>query len=141
MAKRGVNEIIIIGNLGKDPQSETFPSGTTKTMLTIATTESWTDKGSQRQEETEWHRIILWGKRAEAARDHLRKGRQVYIKGKNKTRNWVDEASQQKRYITEIIATDMQMLGGKGYDTPDAAPSAEGQQYSSQDDFDNDVPV
>lgn len=121
MAK-GTNLCIVIGNLGKDPETRTTPSGAIVTTLTVATTDSRKDKTTGEWiEETEWHRVVLWGRLAEIAAEYLRKGRQVYVRGKKKTRSWVGDDGK-KNYIVEIIADDMQLLGGKGQDTPADAP-------------------
>jgi len=143
MGTRGINEVTIIGNLCKAPESRTFESGTTKTKLLVATTDTWMNKETnQREEETEFHNVVLWRKQAEIARDHLQKGRQIYIKGRLKTRKWQDKETGKNRYMTEIAASDMQMLGGRGYDTPDQAPPDNQQpQHQSHDGFDDDVPV
>ena len=111
---RGVNKVIIIGNLGADPESRAMPSGASVANLRIATTESWRDKQSgEQQERTEWHRVALFGRLAEVASEYLRKGSQVYIEGSLRTRKWQDKQGNE-RYTTEIVANDMQMLGGRG---------------------------
>lgn len=107
----GVNKVILVGNLGADPDMRYTPSGTGVCELRLATNESWTDKSGQRQERTEWHRIVVWGKRAEIVSKYLSKGRQVYVEGKLRTRTW-DDKEGNKRYTTEIIANDVQFLGG-----------------------------
>ena len=109
----GVNKVILVGNLGADPDMRYTPSGTGVCELRLATNESWTDKSGQRQERTEWHRIVVWGKRAEIVSKYLSKGRQVYVEGKLRTRSWEDKEGN-KRYTTEIIANDVQFLGGGG---------------------------
>ena len=111
---RGVNKVIIIGNLGADPETRAMPSGSSVANLRIATTESWRDKQSgEQQERTEWHRVALFGRLAEVAAEYLRKGSQVYIEGSLRTRKWQDKQGNE-RYSTEIVANDMQMLGGRG---------------------------
>ncbi|MHB1872816.1 MAG: single-stranded DNA-binding protein [Steroidobacteraceae bacterium] len=111
---RGVNKVIIIGNLGADPETRAMPSGSSVANLRIATTESWRDKQSgEQQERTEWHRVALFGRLAEVAGEYLRKGSQVYIEGSLRTRKWQDKQGNE-RYTTEIVANDMQMLGGRG---------------------------
>lgn len=114
---KGVNKCIVLGNLGKDPEPLRTAGRSVTTTLTVATTDTWTDKNGDRKEDTEWHRVVLWNKLAELACQYLRKGRQVYIEGKKKTRSWEDENG--KHYITEIIADNMQMLGGPGMPAPD----------------------
>ena len=111
---RGVNKVIIIGNLGADPETRAMPSGSSVANLRIATTESWRDKQSgEQQERTEWHRVALFGRLAEVTGEYLRKGSQVYIEGSLRTRKWQDKQGNE-RYTTEIVANDMQMLGGRG---------------------------
>jgi single-strand DNA-binding protein len=111
---RGVNKVIIVGNLGKDPETRYMPSGSAVTNLRIATTEAWKDKQSgDQQERTEWHSVAMFGRLAEIAAEYLRKGSQVYIEGKLRTRKWQDKEGKD-RYTTEIVADEMQMLGSKG---------------------------
>jgi len=111
---RGVNKVIIVGNLGKDPETRYMPSGSAVTNLRIATTEAWKDKQSgENQERTEWHAVAMFGRLAEIAAEYLRKGSQVYIEGKLRTRKWQDKEGKD-RYTTEIVADEMQMLGSKG---------------------------
>jgi single-strand DNA-binding protein len=111
---RGVNKVILVGNLGKDPETRYMPSGSAVTNLTLATSESWKDKQSgDQQERTEWHKIAMFGRLAEIAAEYLRKGSQVYIEGKLRTRKWQDKEGKD-RYTTEIVADEMQMLGSKG---------------------------
>jgi len=109
----GVNKVILVGYLGADPDMRYTPSGQGVCELRLATSESWNDKNGQRQERTEWHRIVVWGKRAEICSKYLAKGRQVYVEGRIQTRNY-DDKEGNKRYITEIIANDVQFLGGGG---------------------------
>ena len=111
----GVNKVILVGYLGADPDMRYTPSGQGVCELRLATSESWNDKNGQRQERTEWHRIVVWGKRAEICSKYLSKGRQVYVEGRIQTRNY-DDKDGNKRYITEIIANDVQFLGGGGRD-------------------------
>jgi single-strand DNA-binding protein len=111
---RGVNKVIIVGNLGKDPETRYMPSGSAVTNLSVATTEAWKDKQSgDLQERTEWHKVAMFGRLAEIAAEYLRKGSQVYIEGKLRTRKWQDKEGKD-RYTTEIVADEMQMLGSKG---------------------------
>lgn len=111
---RGVNKVILIGNLGQDPEVRFTPSGTAVANLNLATTDTWMDKQSgQRQERTEWHRIVLFNKTAEIAQQYLKKGSKVYIEGRLQTRKWQDQNGQDK-YTTEIVANDMQMLDSRG---------------------------
>ena len=111
---RGVNKVIIIGNLGAEPEVRFMPSGGAVTTLSVATSEVWKDKQSgQSQERTEWHRIVMFNRLAEIAGEYLHKGSKVYVEGSLRTRKWQDKAGQD-RYTTEIVANGMQMLDGKG---------------------------
>lgn len=110
---RGINKVILIGHLGADPETRAMPSGSAVANLRIATTESWRDKASgETKESTEWHNVALFGRTAEVAAQYLRKGSQVYIEGRLRTRKWQDKTGND-RYTTEIVANDMQMLGGR----------------------------
>ena len=106
----GVNKAIIVGRLGSDPEMKTVTSGQTVCRLSVATSENWTDRDGQKQEKTEWHRIVVWGRMAEVCGQHLSKGRQVYLEGRLQTRSWEDQQGQ-KKYTTEIVATTVQFLG------------------------------
>ncbi|TQV61655.1 MAG: single-stranded DNA-binding protein, partial [Halothiobacillaceae bacterium] len=127
---RGVNKVILVGTLGRDPETRYMPSGGAVTNLRIATSESWKDKATgEKRETTEWHSVSMFDKLAEIAAQYLRKGSQVYIEGSLRTRKWQDKDGQD-RYTTEIRATDMQMLGGRpggasdsGYDAPQSSES------------------
>src|SRR5689334_22635526 len=111
---RGINKVILIGNLGADPETRAMPSGTQVANLRVATSESWRDKQSgEQQERTEWHRVALFGRLAEIASEYLRKGSQVYIEGSLRTRKWQDKQGNE-RFSTEIVGNEMQMLGGRG---------------------------
>lgn len=121
---RGVNKVILVGNLGADPETRYTASGAAITTISVATSESWRDKQTgENQERTEWHRVKFFGRLAEIAGEYLRKGRQVYIEGSLRTDKWQDQSGQD-RYTTEIIANEMQMLGGRGDEAP--ARSAQG---------------
>jgi len=117
MASKGINKVILVGNLGKDPEVRYTPNGKAVANLTLATSESWKDQSGQIQEKTEWHRVSMFGKLAEIAGEYLRKGSQVYIEGKLQTNKWKDQQGQD-RYTTEVVLDPfngvMQMLGGKG---------------------------
>jgi single-strand DNA-binding protein len=151
-----VNKVILVGNLGRDPETRYMPDGGAVTNVSIATTESWKDKGSgEKQEKTEWHRVAFFGKLAEIAGEYLKKGSQIYVEGRLQTREW--EKDGVKRYTTEIIANSMQMLGsrqgmgggdrgesGGGAERPAGgggaakpAPSKAGGKF---DDFEDDIP-
>ena len=138
---RGVNKAIVVGNLGNDPETRYLPSGDAVTNISVATSESWKDKQTgEKKERTEWHKIAAFGRLAEIMAEYLRKGSQVYIEGKLRTRKWQDKDGHD-RYTTEIIADQMQMLGGKPQGTQ--APRQEPPPQSSappQDDFDSDIP-
>jgi single-strand DNA-binding protein len=108
-----VNKVIVMGNLGRDPETRYSPDGAAVTNITIATSRTWKDKTSgERKEETEWHRIVFYGRLAEIAGEYLKKGRPVFVEGRLKTRKWQDKEGQD-RYTTEIIAEEMQLLGGR----------------------------
>ncbi|MFC0139710.1 single-stranded DNA-binding protein [Erwinia mallotivora] len=117
MSSRGINKVILVGNLGQDPEIRYIPSGSAVATLSLATSESWRDKQSGEQKEaTEWHRVILFGKLAEVAGEYLRKGSQVYIEGQLQTRKWHDQQNGVDRYSTEVVVKAngvMQMLGGR----------------------------
>jgi single-strand DNA-binding protein len=111
---RGINKVILIGHLGQDPETRAMPSGSTLANLRVATSESWRDKQTGEQKEaTEWHTVVLFGRTAEVAAEYLKKGSQVYIEGRLRTRKWQDKQGND-RYSTEIVANEMQMLGGRG---------------------------
>ena len=111
---RGVNKVILIGNLGADPEVRYTPDGVPVANFNLATSESWNDRTSgEKQERTEWHRLVLWRKLAEIAGQYLKKGSKIYIEGKLQTRTW-DDQSGQKRYTTEVVVNDMQMLDSRG---------------------------
>jgi len=114
----GVNKVILVGNLGANPEVRYTQGGQTVANLRIATTERWTDKSGQKQEATEWHRVVVWGRQAEIVSQYLTKGRQVYIEGRIRTRQWQDQSGQ-KRYSTEVVAQNVQMLGSRGERGPD----------------------
>ncbi|AHK20716.1 single-stranded DNA-binding protein [Yersinia similis] len=120
MASRGVNKVILVGNLGQDPEVKYMPNGGAVVSITIATSESWRDKATgEKKEKAEWHRVVLFGKLAEVAGEYLRKGSQVYIEGALQTRKWQDQSGQD-RYTTEVVVNvggTMQMLGGKQADS------------------------
>ena len=158
---RGINKVILVGNLGQDPETRYMPSGGAVTNITVATNESWKDKQTGEQKDrTEWHKVAMFNRLAEVAAEYLRKGSQVYIEGKIRTRKWQDKEGKD-RYTTEVIADEMQMLGGRGgsggggnYGSGGAggggtgggsgggskAPSGGGQTPPPADDFDDDIP-
>lgn len=124
----GINKVFLIGRLGQDPEVRYTPTGGAVANFSIATSESWTDKGGQKQERTEWHRIVVWGKLGELCGQYLSKGRQAFIEGRIQTRDWLDKEGQ-KKYTTEIIATNVQFLGSPG------EKSSHNQNASSSNDF------
>jgi single-strand DNA-binding protein len=158
---RGINKVILIGNLGQDPDTKAMPSGMTVCNLRIATSESWKDKQTgEMKEQTEWHSVAMFGRLAEIAGEYLRKGSQVYIEGRLRTRKWQDKEGKD-RYTTEIVANEMQMLGsgggrggmgGEGRGEPRAAAAGGGRggeggggyegprSGGSSDQFDDDIP-
>ena len=113
MAAGGVNKVILIGNLGADPELRYTPGGQAVCDIRLATNESWTDKNGQKQERTEWHRVVMWGKPAEICKQYLAKGQKLYVEGRLQTRSW-DDKEGNKRYSTEVVATDFMFLGGGG---------------------------
>ena len=155
---RGINKVILIGNLGQDPEVKFMPNGNAVTNVTIATSESWKDKNTGEQvDKTEWHRVVFFRRLAEIAGEYLKKGSKVYIEGKLQTRKWQDQSGND-RYTTEIVANEMQMLdsrgGGGGGDFKPSSNQASNKQPSGQssnqapatapaggfDDFDDDIP-
>lgn len=117
----GLNKVILIGNLGRDPELRKTPSGTSVVSFSIATTERWTDKNGSRQDRTEWHNIVAWSRLAELAHQYLRKGRSVYIEGRITTRSW-DDKDGNKKYKTEIVANQILFLGGTDSGSDSAIP-------------------
>ena len=161
MASRGVNKVILVGNLGNDPETRFMPSGGSVTNVSLATSETWKDKQTgQPQERTEWHRIVFFNRLAEIAGEYLRKGSKIYVEGSLRTRKWQDQSGQD-RYTTEIVGNEMQMLdsrgssdgnynqsypeasasGGFGGGQPASAPAAQPQAQSAPiGDIDDDIP-
>ena len=156
---RGVNKVIIVGNLGAEPELRYMPSGGAVTTLSVATSEAWKDKQTgQSQERTEWHRIVFFNRLAEIAGEYLHKGSKIYVEGSLRTRKWQDKTSGQDRYTTEIVASTMQMLDGKGgtsnaTDDYDQSTSSRGSSDNNRnnmpthepapmqlDDFEDDIP-
>lgn len=141
----GVNKVILIGNLGANPELRYTQGQQAVANLRLATTEKWTDKSGQKQEATEWHRVVVWGKQAEICGQYLTKGRQVYIEGSIRTRQWQDQQGQ-KRYTTEIVARNVQMLGGRAGERPagDTEATVPPDEATIRDDFgggpDDDIP-
>lgn len=141
---RGVNKVILIGNLGKDPEIRYMPSGSAVANITLATTESWKDKKTgDQQERTEWHNVAFFNRLAEIVGEYLKKGSQIYVEGKLRTRKWQDKNGND-RYTTEIIASEMQMLGGRGGGSTnfsnDASPDTKPEMATTNTEFDDDIP-
>jgi single-strand DNA-binding protein len=131
MASRGVNKVIIVGNLGNDPEIRYMPDGNAVANLSIATSESWKDQQGVQQERTEWHKVTMYRRLAEVAGEYLEKGSQIYIEGKLQTRKWQDQQGSD-RYTTEIIADNMQMMGGGGQGNGQNAQGSNYQQRPAQ---------
>ena len=144
---RGINKVILVGNLGADPETRYMPSGSAVTNIRVATTESWKDKDTgDQQERTEWHSVAFFGRLAEIVAEYLRKGSQVYIEGKLRTRKWQDREGND-RWSTEVVANEMQMLGGRpGSNAPAQAPAPAAAQVGADapqpppGDLDDDIP-
>jgi single-strand DNA-binding protein len=135
---RGINKVILVGTLGKDPETKYMPSGSAVTSFSVATSESWKDKTSgEKQEHTEWHNIVIFGKLAEIASEYLKKGSQVYLEGKIKTEKYQKEGVD--KFITKVVCHDMQMIGSKP-DGKQAAKEPTKQSEPEQGGFDDDIP-
>ena len=141
---RGINKVIIVGNLGADPDSRAMPSGNAVTNISVATSESWNDKDTgEKQEKTEWHRVVFFNRLAEIAAQYLKKGSQVYVEGKLQTRKWEDKEGNE-RWTTEVVANQMQMLGDRmsndmSNDNASSSQSSSDNDFST-DEFDDDIP-
>ena len=139
---RGINKVIILGNLGSEPDARYMPNGNAVTNISVATTDSWKDKESQeRIEKTEWHRVVFFGRLAEIASEYLKKGSQVYVEGRLQTRKWEDKEGND-RWTTEIVANEMQMLGERVSQSSSDNLSTTKRSSSefTSDDFDDDIP-
>lgn len=144
-----VNKVILVGNLGRDPEVRRMPSGDAMVNLSIATTDTWKDKGGERQEKTEWHRVVMFGRVAEVAGEYLKKGSQAYFEGRLQTRKWTDKEGQDK-YTTEVVADRMQMLGsrsgsggggaGAGESQPSVKSSGSSEFSGGLEDLEDDIP-
>lgn len=134
-----VNKVILVGSLGRDPETRYMPDGGAVTNFSMATTESWKDKSGEKQEKTEWHRISTFQKLAEICGEYLKKGSSVYIEGRLQTRKWTDKDGVDK-YTTEIIADRMQMLGAKSESKPAEKPATKQAKVAPDDDFQDDIP-
>ncbi len=151
-----VNKVILVGRLGKDPETRYMTNGEAVTNVTLATSENWKDKSGEKQERTEWHNLVFYRRLAEVAGEYLRKGSQIYVEGKIQTRKWQDKETGKDRYTTEIIVNEMQMLGSKAgggsfevmdnqssapaRSAPAARPAAAPAGKSNVDNFDDDIP-
>jgi single-strand DNA-binding protein len=145
-----VNKVILIGNLGRDPEVRYMPSGDAMVNINLATTDNWRDKNGEKQEKTEWHRVVMFGKVAEIAGEYLKKGSQAYFEGRLQTRKWTDKEGQE-RYTTEIVADRMQMLGSRSGGSARSMPEADDRAGASPaaassqdaggiDDLEDDIP-
>jgi single-strand DNA-binding protein len=139
MAGKSVNKVILLGNLGKDPEVKYTPQGTPVAKITVATNERYKDKDGQWQDRTEWHNLVLWQRLAEIAGEYLKKGSKVYVEGKLQTRSWDDKQTNQKRYMTEVVVHDLVLLGGRGEGAGDSAGYSRGVAVGSNN-FDQRVP-
>ena len=140
----GVNKVIVVGRLGSDPDTRYMPSGSAVTNVSVATSESWKDKETgEKQEKTEWHRVVFFNRLAEIASEYLKKGSQIYVEGRLQTRKWEDKEGNEK-WTTEIVANQMQMLGERmsaGSSNNDRAPAQNTNKNDfANDDFDDDIP-
>ncbi len=152
-----VNKVILVGRLGKDPETRYMTNGEAVTNVTLATSENWKDKSGEKQEKTEWHNLVFYRRLAEVAGEYLKKGSQIYVEGKIQTRKWQDKETGKDRYTTEIIVNEMQMLGGKSggagsfevvenqsqapaRSAPAARPAAAPAAKGNFDNFDDDIP-
>lgn len=140
---RGINKVIIVGNLGADPDTRAMPSGNSVTNVSVATSESWNDKNSgERQEKTEWHKVVFFGRLAEIADQYLKKGSQVYVEGKLQTRKWEDKEGND-RWTTEIVANQLEMLGERmssGSNQPNNMDQSKSNSSFNDEGFDDDIP-
>ena len=141
---RGIIKVIIVGNLGADPDSRAMPSGNAVTNISVATSDSWNDRDTgEKQEKTEWHRVVFFNRLAEIAAQYLKKGSQVYVEGKLQTRKWEDKEGNE-RWTTEVVANQMQMLGDRmsndmSNDNASSSQSSSDNDFST-DEFDDDIP-
>lgn len=132
MMARGINKVILVGNIGNDPETRFLPNGNPVASFSVATSEAWKDKQTgEKQERTEWHRVVAFNRLGEIAGEYLRKGSKVYVEGSLRTRKWQDQQGAD-RYMTEIIAAELQMLDGKGTSVTPAAPTKSSQAYSQE---------
>lgn len=139
-----LNKVFLIGNLGRDPELRSLPSGQAVAQFSIATSRRWKDRDGNQQDETEWHNLVLFGRQAEIANQYLRKGRQIHVEGRLRTRSWEDQQSGQKRYMTEIVVESFQMLGqrddGGERQERGSGGGYQGEAVAPGQDFDDDIP-
>jgi single-strand DNA-binding protein len=140
MAGKSLNRVQLIGNLGKDPEVKFTPQGTPVAKITIATNERFKDKDGNWQDRTEWHNVVLWQRLAEIAGEYLKKGGKVYIEGRMQTRSWDDKQTGQKKYMTEVVASDLILLGGRGEGGESSGGSRGAAAGASNNNFDQRVP-
>jgi single-strand DNA-binding protein len=134
---KSVNKVILVGNLGKDPELKYTPSGSAVAKFSVATSYRYKDKNDQWQDQTEWHNVVAWARLAEIAGEYLKKGSKVYVEGRLQTRSWDDKNTNQKRYMTEVVVSDLVLLGGRGESAGDDGGRARG---ASASNFDQRVP-
>jgi single-strand DNA-binding protein len=135
-----VNKVILIGNLGRDPEVRSTPSGQSVANFTLATSRRWNDRDGNKQEQTEWHRIVCWGRQAEVAGQYLTKGKQIYVEGRLQTRSWEDKQSGEKRYTTEVICENFQMLGRRDETSSGSYSSGASESSAAAEGPDDDIP-
>ena len=141
MAGKSVNKVILVGNLGKDPEVKYTPQGTPVAKITLATNERYKDKDGNWQDRTEWHNVVLWQRLAEIAGEYLKKGGKVYIEGRLQTRSWDDKQTGQKKYMTEVVANDLVLLGGRSEGSGDfSGGSSRGASAGGNNNFDQRTP-
>jgi len=140
MAGKSINKVILIGNLGKDPEVKYTPQGTPVAKITLATNERFKGKDGNWQERTEWHNVVLWQRLAEIAGEYLKKGGKVYIEGRLQTRSWDDKQTGQKKYMTEVVANDLVLLGGRGEGSSESGGSRGAAASAGGNNFDQSVP-
>ncbi|MDH3253821.1 MAG: single-stranded DNA-binding protein [Acidobacteriota bacterium] len=132
-----LNKVMLIGNLGRDPEVRSTPSGQTVASFSLATNRKWKDRDGNRQEQTEWHNIVCWGRQAEIAGQYLSKGRQIFVEGRLQTRSWDDKQSGEKRYRTEIVCDNFQMLGSRSASDFDSGSAGGGAPFPSEPEQDS----
>ena len=140
MAGKSVNKVILLGNLGKDPEVKFTPQGTPVAKFSLATNERYKDKDGNWQDRTEWHNIVVWQRLAEIAGEYLKKGGKVYIEGRLQTRSWDDKTTNQKKYMTEVVASDLVLLGGRGEGAGGGESATRGVSTGGTNNFDQRTP-